>query len=98
MVAGLVEYRGKKFELGRINATPGAIEVFGFEGLLASLVRHADKDWGDVCEFDAGENDQAIGDAARVFSSYEIGEDAEKLWVITEADRSATTLLLPSEY
>jgi hypothetical protein len=87
------------FPLGRIVATPGAIDLIRSAGedlLPALLERHRTGDWGDVPEEDARENEVAVRYGFRVLSSYRVA--GERLWVITEADRSATTLLLPSEY
>lgn len=65
--------------------------------LLAELLaRHATGDWGDIAEGDKGINEQAIKDGSRIMSVYKL-EDTT-LWIITEADRSTTTVLLPSEY
>jgi hypothetical protein len=68
--------------------------------LMPYLLRHLKGDWGDLADEDKNENDLAVkaGDL-RIFSSYETDiEGAEKIWIITEADRSATTILLPSDY
>ena len=68
--------------------------------LMPYLLRHLKGDWGDLAEEDKSENDLAVkaGDL-RIFSAYETNiEDAGKIWIITEADRSATTILLPSDY
>jgi hypothetical protein len=68
--------------------------------LMPYLLRHLKGDWGDLAEEDKSENDLAVkaGDL-RIFSAYETGiEDVGKIWIITEADRSATTILLPSDY
>jgi hypothetical protein len=88
------------FPLGRTVITPGirelALEGFNFGPILE---RHANGDWGDLSDNDIAYNDAALdsGDE-RIFSSYntDISPDG-KIWIITEADRSATTLLLPSE-
>ena len=86
--------------LGHVVATPGALDMVRDYGLdVLSLVRrHASGDWGDLGRDDALANDLALDPAcpARVLSAYET--DGGWLWVITEADRSATTVLLPSEY
>ena len=84
--------------LGRVLATPGALEVLGKGGehLFGYLARHATGDWGDLCAFDRRQNEAALREGSRVFSSYDA--PAGRLWVITEADRSATTILLPEEY
>jgi len=67
------------------------------ETLEACLRRHADGDWGDLCKEDKTSNDRALRDGSRLFSSYEFPSRG-KLWIITEADRSATTFLLPEDY
>ena len=84
--------------LGRVVATPGAMGVIRTHGLdvLALLHRHRAGDWGDVSEHDAQANDRSVEGGTRVLSAYETA--GGKLWVITEADRSATTVLLPSDY
>ncbi|MEJ7871879.1 MAG: hypothetical protein WKF67_06440 [Rubrobacteraceae bacterium] len=84
------------FELGRIVATPGAIETIGHEGCLALLRRHAGADWGDLDGHDRRANERALRDGERLFSSYVTASG--KVWTITEADRSSTCVLLPSEY
>ena len=61
------------------------------------LKRHLDGDWGDLCDDDRRSNDAALKSGDRLFSSYQVTRDL-KLWIITEWDRSVTTLLLPSEY
>lgn len=87
------------FPLGRIVTTPGAKEILDlYPGLAATLLnRHITGDWGEVCEADAMENDLSVEHGFRVFSVYR-SPAGDKLWLITEADRSATTFLLPSEY
>lgn len=62
-----------------------------------SFSRHATGDWGDMCEEDKSSNDYALENGGRLFSSYNYNEDI-KIWIITEWDRSATTILFPSEY
>ena len=89
-----------RVSLGRVVATPGALEVVRDHGvdLLGLLRRHASGDWGDVGHDDALANDLAADPAcpARLLSAYDTA--GGRLWVLTEADRSATTVLLPSEY
>jgi len=87
------------FPLGRLLATPGAIEACERAGThpVQYITRHAAGDWGDLDPEDLRENELALEKGFRLFSSYTLPTDA-KLWVITEADRSATTALLPSEY
>jgi len=61
------------------------------------LTRHVTGDWGDLEEEDKQENEFSVDKELRIFSAYKVHDDT-KIWVITEADRSATTLLLPSDY
>ncbi len=87
------------FPLGHLVATPGAMDLLRSAGedlLPALLERHQSGDWGDVPEEDARENEFSVRHGFRIISSYRVA--GEGLWVITERDRSATTLLLPSEY
>jgi hypothetical protein len=84
--------------LGRVVATPGALNLLGKSGgrPFDYLVRHATGDWGELCTFDRRQNEIALRDGYRVFSAYET--TAGRVWIITEADRSVTTILLPEEY
>ena len=88
-----------KFPLGQIVATPGALEALQRAGQspLEFLARHVRADWGEVCEEDRRENDLALQQGFRLLSVYTT-KAGEKLWVISEADRSLTTLLLPADY
>lgn len=95
----------KLFELGAIVSTPGALEACSPEHLAHCLMRHAAGDWGKVCEEDAALNNEAVKGGSRILSSYPIdprkpskGYGENTLWIITEADRSVTTFLLPEEY
>ena len=87
------------FQLGEVVATPGAVEAMQQLNVepLTLLQRHVTGDWGDVCEEDAQSNTDAVQYGDRILSSYVIGTST-KVWLITEWDRSVTTLLLPSEY
>ena len=87
------------FSLGAIVATPGALEALERAGKAPSalLVRHQCGDWGDLSSDDRRENEFSLGRHLCLFSAYLL-DGGVKIWVITEADRSATTLLLPSEY
>ena len=90
---------GPKFPLGQVVSTPGAILLLiGAEkSSLEFIARHASGDWGDLDAHDRLVNEQALLHGGRLLSSYKvIGE--ERLWIITEHDRSVTTLLLPSDY
>jgi len=86
------------FPLGRLLATPGAIDLLDrhHANAFTFLQRHQSGDWGDLSAEDIQENQFSVVNGLRILSSYRVG--GEKLWIITEADRSATTLLLPSEY
>ena len=87
------------FPLGRLFATPGAIQAAknANDNLIGYLNRHAAGDWGDLSREDLLANAQALKEGTRLLSSYRL-KDGQKVWVITEADRSATTVLLPEEY
>ena len=87
-----------RLPLGHVVATPGALDVVRDHGLdvISLLHRHRAGDWGAVSDHDAQANDHAVAHGARVLSAYETA--GGRLWIITEADRSATTVLLPSEY
>lgn len=88
------------FSLGRVVATPGALDVLEEAGTdaVGLLRRHAAGDWGEVPPEDGRENERSVRRGWRVLSSYPVGEAGEKVWIITESDRSSTCILLPSEY
>lgn len=87
------------FPLGRLLATPGALEALTAAGQTPGhfLARHSSGDWGLVDEEDWRLNDEALRDGTRLLSAYETHQGV-KFWIVTEADRSATTVLLPDEY
>lgn len=87
------------FTLGQTVATRGALAAMQQAAIspLALLSRHQRGDWGNLDNEDKQANDQALTLGDRIFSAYQVTE-AVKFWVITEADRSATTILLPEEY
>ena len=87
------------FRLGQVVATPGALNVLHRSGQTPAdfLTRHVSGDFGRVDGHDEKANRQAIQEGGRILSSYTTVR-GEEIWVITEADRSSTTLLLPSEY
>ncbi len=90
---------GPRFKLGRVAITPAAsaaLEANETPGILL-LARHVHGDWGEISEHDQLQNDLAVLLGLRVLSSYAL-PDSKKVWVITEADRSATTILLPGDY
>jgi hypothetical protein len=88
-----------RFVLGQTFITPGAEEAIQIAGQTAIefLRRHMSCDWGEVSEEDAQENEFSLKEGFRLLSAYQTGK-GQQLWIITEADRSATTVLLPSEY
>lgn len=88
-----------RFSLGRVLATPGALAALERAGqtVLCLLQRHQRGDWGETCPEDAQLNEEAVQDGGRIFSAYVLSTGV-KVWVITEADRAATTALLPDEY
>lgn len=85
------------FRLGRIVATGAAASIIKPWEIHRALKRHASKDWGDVCSEDAAANDAAVERGGRLLSVY-TSRTGDAFWIITEADRSATTVLLPEDY
>jgi hypothetical protein len=87
------------FPSGRLVATPGALALLEQvnRSPLEFLSRHLRGDWGDLCQEDKAENELSLKYGFRLLSSYHL-TDTEMIWIITEADRSVTTLLLPEEY
>ena len=86
-----------KVPLGRIVATPAALGTVSQPDIVAALRRHAVGDWGDVTPDDRAANDDALLSGERLLSVYQ-SATGTTFWVITEADRSATTVLLPDDY
>lgn len=88
------------FDLGFTSITPGAVIALAARGATpASLVaRHVSGDWGDVDAHDRAANAAAVAQGGRVLSAYGAEGDPARVWVLTEADRSATTILTPAEY
>ena len=91
--------RTARFILGQVVATPGALEAMKESGESPAvfLDRHVRGDWGEVCDEDKRLNDEALSDGSRLLSLYTT-KAGTKLWIISAADRSSTTILLPSEY
>ena len=88
-----------KFDFGRVVATTtlaNYCEKKGFS-MLPYLIRHANGDWGGVCKEDWKSNDEALKNGLRLLSEYKL-PDGRRIWIITEWDRSATTLLFPEDY
>jgi hypothetical protein len=87
------------FALGHVVATRGSMNAMSELSIapISLLHRHVTGDWGDLDTADRKANSDAIDSGMRIFSSYQINPET-KIWIITEADRSSTTLLLPEEY
>ncbi len=86
-----------KILLGRIVATPAALGTVSQPDIVAALRRHASGDWGDVDPDDRAANDDALRSGERLLSVYR-SATGTTFWVLTEADRSVTTVLLPDDY
>ncbi len=91
--------REAKFPVGRVVATPSALAALEQAGQhpIEFLDRHVTGDWGEVGQEDWAENEFSLREGFRLLSAYST-KDGEKLWIITERDRSVTTILLPGEY
>ena len=87
---------GDRFSLGQLAITANASLRLSTEEVLTALRRHACGDWGDLCPEDTLANDVALLEGGRLFSAY--GQGKDRFWVITEADYSVTTVLLPADY
>ena len=87
------------FELGQIVATPGALAALKKSGQQPGefLTRHVNREWGDIPDEDRRENEYSLEHGFRLLSAYRTNA-GDRLWIITESDRSATTILLPEEY
>ena len=94
-----IQNQAPLFPLGQIVATPGALEALesSLQTPAEFLTRHARGDWGDLSADDIAENEFSIKNGFRLLSSYRTA-NGQRLWVITEAQRDLTTLLLPDEY
>jgi hypothetical protein len=85
-----------RFPLGQVAISANASLRLSTEEVIAALRRHGTGDWGDLCPEDALANDTALDSGGRLFSAY--GQGETRFWIITEADRSVTTVLLPEDY
>jgi len=85
-----------RFPLGQVAVTANASLRLAIEEVLTALRRHASGDWGNLCPEDTLANESAVQQGCRLFSAY--GEGQHRFWIITEADRSVTTVLLPEDY
>jgi hypothetical protein len=86
-----------RFPLGELYVTAAVDETLSPEDIAVALERHARGDWGDVCDEDRAENDLSFYEGSRLLSVYH-DRNGVKFWIITEADRSVTTVLLPDDY
>ena len=97
---GIPTRRPPLFDLGRLSATPGALDALEeapFAGASSLLTRHRRGDWGDLSDDDKAANDDALVVGDRLLSAYVLPTGC-KLWILTEGDRSRTTILLSEEY
>lgn len=85
-----------QFKTGRIVTTANALNHLGYDDILSGLLRHVTGDWGDLGKDDRKENDLSLEKGFRLLSAYRAGNGV-RFWIITEADRSATTVLLPED-
>ena len=92
-----MESKSRTFFMGELVITPNALDALEPEDIGRSLARHASCDWGDCCKEDAAENEFSLDRHLRLFSVYH-DRNGTKFWIITEAGRSATTVLLPEDY
>jgi len=86
-----------RFPLGQTVVTNGVAERVPVAEVQAALRRHQCGDWGQLCSEDCSENEQALKNGFRLLSAY-LSQEGVKFWIITESDRSVTTVLLPDEY
>ena len=99
----MIRISDAEFSLGELIITPAAAEAVKLEDAIECLIRHQLGDWGELCEEDKLENENALKKSRRIFSAYHPGDrrkEGEKvrIYVITEWSREATTLLLPGDY
>ena len=87
----------ESIRLGQTVITANALDTLEAEDVRGSLERHARGDWGDVCPADADENEYSREHGLRLLSVYH-DRHGTKFWIITESDRSVTTILLPEDY
>lgn len=92
-----MQYKPIRFRPGTVYATRAVSEMLSRKRLLQLLQRHIHGDWGDTCKKDCAANEQAIGSGDRILSWYQVSGKI-RILIITEADRSATTIMLSDEY
>jgi hypothetical protein len=86
-----------KFQLGNLVATPAALSALTHDDIMTAISRHVKGDWGEVCDEDREENERSLREGYRLLSVYHAA-NGTKFWLITEHDRSVTTILLPCDY
>ena len=92
-----METATKPFPLGQTIITSNALDTLDMDDVAAALRRHERGDWGDICREDEELNDHALLTGGRLYSRYS-ARNGLNFWIITEADRSATTVLMPEDY
>ena len=93
----MLHFTGAKFPLGRVVVTTGAYDALTAADMKMGLFWHSQGHWGEVCEEDKKLNYLALIEGTRLLSAY-LAENGTRFWIITEADRSVSTILLPDEY
>lgn len=96
MGINILAIKAAKFPLGQIVITANAAGQLDSQAVNEALIRHASGDWGEVCEADRRENEVSLREGYRLLSVY--GTGTGRFWIITEADRSVTTVLMPEDY
>ena len=96
MVISIIAINAAKFPLGQVVITANASAQLDPAAVQEGLKRHASGEWGEVCEEDRQENELSLREGYRLLSVYGTGE--KRFWIITEADRSVTTVLMPEDY
>ena len=90
-------FKGQKFPLGKIVATPNLLASITRKDIDLAMGRHATGDWGELDEEDLAENEWSLANGSRLFSAYH-ADNGTRFWIITEADRASTCVLLPEDY
>ena len=93
----VIPVAGELFSFGQVAITAAAMQALSPDTVAEALSRHAKGDWGTVCKEDWDANDFALGEFGRILSTYQ-AENQTVFWIITEWNRTATTILLPSDY
>lgn len=96
MTIAIITVNAAKFPLGQVVITANAQAQLDGQAVNEGLTRHASGDWGEVCEADRRENELSLREGYRLLSVY--GQGDKRFWIITEADRSVTTVLMPDDY